>query len=67
MLRLYAGKVLRFFKANSSTEVTIWRSGVRLRAGGLGFTLAQQIYLSLGAARSLPATQTRPWWPLSAV
>ena len=33
---------------------------MRLLGGGLGFILAQPISLSLGAARSLPATKTRP-------
>ena len=34
---------------------------------GLGFTLAQPIYLYLDAARSFLASNTRPsWWPRAA-
>ena len=63
MLRLYAGNGLRPFNASLSTE------GRFRRGKACGFwlarsesILAQPICLSLGAARSLPATKTRPWW-----
>ena len=62
MLRLYAGE--RVTALQCKVVYRGYDLEVRRAASGwrVGFILAQPICLSLSAARSLPATKTRPWW-----